>query len=144
MLDGTARPPRPGTAWVDSMNTNATASDPDAERNDATEGYERFIPGSGQEGRPDRSIVGDARRAMPFRPRSFFTRRPRLVRHLGRLRRRQGVGGCSSDYYGDLKAAALKFRRPTSDAADSARRAGVYPGQARDIRHQYRLDSPDW
>ena len=92
MLDGSA-PASSGHRMVDSMNTNATASDPDAERNDATEGYERFVSEAAQKGRPDRSIVGDARRAMPFRPRSFFTRRPRLVRHLGRLRRQQGVGG---------------------------------------------------
>ena len=51
--------------------------------------------------------------------------------------------GCS-DYYGDLKAAALMFRRRMGEAADAARRAGVYPGQARDIRHQYRIDSPEW
>jgi hypothetical protein len=31
-----------------------------------------------------------------------------------------------------------------TEAADAARRAGVFPGEARDIRHRYRLDSPDW
>ena len=91
MLDGSA-PASSGHRMVDSMNTNATASDPDAERNDATEGYAAVHLGSGQESRPDRSVVGDARRAMPFRPWSVCAWRPRLVRHLGRLRRQQGVG----------------------------------------------------
>ena len=50
--------------------------------------------------------------------------------------------GCSN-YYADLKHRG-GFRRLMSDAADAARRAGVFPGEARDIRHRYRLDSPDW
>jgi hypothetical protein len=126
MLDGSA-PASSGHRMVDSMNTNATTSDPDAERNDATEGYERFVSEAAR--RPTRSIDrGDARRAMPFRPRSFFTRRPRLVRHLGRLRRQQGVGGVQR-LLRRPEGRGVEIRRLMSDAADSARRAGVYPAR---------------
>jgi S1-C subfamily serine protease len=51
--------------------------------------------------------------------------------------------GCSN-YYSDLSSSARNFERRMTEAADAARRAGVYPGESRDIRHRYRLDSPDW
>ena len=42
MLDGSA-PVSSGRRMVDAMNNSGSTSDPDAERSDATEGYERFI-----------------------------------------------------------------------------------------------------
>jgi S1-C subfamily serine protease len=44
----------------------------------------------------------------------------------------------------DFKVAAREFEQRMTDAADRARRAGVYPGVCRQLRHRHRLDSPDW
>jgi hypothetical protein len=44
----------------------------------------------------------------------------------------------------DFNVAARDFERRMTDAADEARRQGVYPGVCRQLRTKYRLDSPDW
>ncbi len=44
----------------------------------------------------------------------------------------------------DFKAAAREFEQRMTDAADAARRVGVYPGVCRQLRQRHRLDSPDW
>jgi len=142
MLDGSA-PASSGHRMVDSMNSNVSTSDPDAERNDATEGYERFISEAAKKAdQIDRSWETLLGQCLSGRGPSSHGDRDWFVIWQG-FEDSKVSPGCS-DYYGDLKAAATKFRRLMSDAADSARRAGVYPGQARDIRHQYRLDSPEW
>jgi len=141
MLDGSA-PASSGRRMVDSMNSTP-ASDPDADRNDATEGYERFISEAAKKAdQIDRSWETLVGQCLSGRGPSSHGDRDWFAIWEG-FDDGKVSAGCS-DYYSDLKAAALKFRRLMSDAADSARRAGVYPGQARDIRHQYRLDSPDW
>ena len=134
MLDGNA-PTSSGSKMVDTMNS-APASDPDAERNDATEGYERFIAEAAKKAdQIDRSWATLVSECLSGRGPSSHGDRDWFAIWQG-LDDSKVSPGCS-DYYSDLKAAALKFRRLMSDAADSARRAGVYPGQARDIRHQY-------
>jgi endo-alpha-1,4-polygalactosaminidase (GH114 family) len=40
--------------------------------------------------------------------------------------------------------AARAFERRMTDAADEARRQGVYPGAARQLRAKHKLDSPGW
>ncbi len=142
MLDGSA-PASSGHRMVDSMNTSATASDPDAERNDATEGYERFISEAAKKAdQIDRSWETLVGQCLSGRGPSAHGDRDWFAIWEG-FDDSKVSAGCS-DYYSDLKAAALMFRRRMGEAADAARRAGVYPGQARDIRHQYRVDSPEW
>jgi len=128
---------------VDSMNNNVSTSDPDAERNDATEGYERFISEAAKKAdQIDRSWETLVGQCLSGRGPSSHGDRDWFAIWEG-FDDSKVSAGCS-DYYGDLKAAALMFRRRMGEAADAARRAGVYPGQARDIRHQYRIDSPEW
>ena len=135
MLDGSA-PASSGHRMVDSMNNNASASDPDADRNDAAEGYERFISEAAKKAdQIDRSWETLVGQCLSGRGPSSHGDRDWFAIWEG-FDDSKVSAGCS-DYYGDLKAAALMFRRRMGDAADSARRAGVYPGQARDIRHQY-------
>jgi S1-C subfamily serine protease len=142
MLDGSA-PASSGKRMVESMNSNAATSDTDTDRNDATEGYERFISEAAKKAdQLDRSWETLASQCLSGRAPSTHGDRDWFVIWEGFDDTKVGAG--CSDYYSDLKAAALKFRRVMADAADNARRAGVYPGQARDIRHQYRLDSPEW
>jgi S1-C subfamily serine protease len=47
-------------------------------------------------------------------------------------------------FYADFKIASREFQQRMVDAADDARRQGVYPGVCRQLRAKYRLDSPDW
>jgi S1-C subfamily serine protease len=47
-------------------------------------------------------------------------------------------------FYADFKIASREFQQRMVEAADSARRQGVYPGVCRQLRAKYRLDSPDW
>ena len=44
----------------------------------------------------------------------------------------------------DFKVAARDFERRMTEAADRARRDGVYPGVCRQMRARHRLDSPAW
>jgi S1-C subfamily serine protease len=142
MLDGSA-PASSGHRMVDSMNNNTSTSDPDADRNDATEGYERFISEAAKKAdQIDRSWETLVGQCLSGRGPSSHGDRDWFAIWEG-FDDSKVSAGCS-DYYGDLKAAALMFRRRMGEAADAARRAGVYPGQARDIRHQYRIDSPEW
>jgi S1-C subfamily serine protease len=142
MLDGSA-PASSGHRMVDSMNNNTSTSDPDADRNDATEGYERFISEAAKKAdQIDRSWETLVGQCLSGRGPSSHGDRDWFAIWEG-FDDSKVSAGCS-DYYGDLKAAALMFRRRMGEAADAARRAGVYPGQARDIRHQYRIDSPAW
>ena len=141
ILDGNA-PASTGRRIVDTMN-GSSASDPDAERNDATEGYERFIAEAAKKAdQLDRSwatLVGEC-----LSGHGPTTRGDREWFAIWESFDDARVSAGCNDYYGDLKGAALAFRRRISEASDVARRAGVYPGRARDIRRQYRLDSPDW
>ena len=141
MLDGSA-PASSGRRMVDSMNSTP-ASDPDADRNDAAEGYERLISEAAKKAdQIDRSWETLVGQCLSGRGPSSHGDRDWFAIWEG-FDDSKVSAGCS-DYYGDVKVAVLKFRQLMTDAADSARRAGVYPGQARDIRHQYRLDSPGW
>ena len=44
----------------------------------------------------------------------------------------------------DLKSAANQIKTTLDSAAESARRAGVYPGTSRQIRQKYRMDWSGW
>lgn len=46
--------------------------------------------------------------------------------------------------FATLRAAADELKGKLESAEEDARKAGVYPGVRRDLRHQYRLDYPGW
>ena len=54
------------------------------------------------------------------------------------------VSPACTNFYSDIRSVANAFHRRMLEASDAARRAGLYPGVCRDIRHRYRVDSPDW
>ncbi len=53
------------------------------------------------------------------------------------------VSGCD-DWLSQVTHAAGAVRREVEEADEAARRAGVYPGERREIRHQRRLDWRGW
>jgi S1-C subfamily serine protease len=54
------------------------------------------------------------------------------------------VSPACTRFFVDFKTAAREFEGRMTEAADRARVVGVYPGVCRQLRHRYRLDSPDW
>ena len=46
--------------------------------------------------------------------------------------------------FATLRATADELKGKLESAEEDARKAGVYPGVRRDLRHQYRLDYPGW
>ena len=47
-------------------------------------------------------------------------------------------------WLGELRTAAAAIRTALTDAAEAARRQGVYPGVMRDLRREYRMAWPGW
>jgi hypothetical protein len=47
-------------------------------------------------------------------------------------------------WLGELRTAATAIRTALTDAAEAARRQGVYPGVMRDLRREYRMAWPGW
>ena len=47
-------------------------------------------------------------------------------------------------WLGELRTAAAAIRTALADAAEAARRQGVYPGVMRDLRREYRMAWPGW
>ncbi len=47
-------------------------------------------------------------------------------------------------FYADFKFAANDFNSRMIEAADRARRGGVYPGVCRELRHRHRIDWAEW
>jgi S1-C subfamily serine protease len=141
LLDGraslSASAPRP----VDVLNSGT--ADTDSDRDDAVAGYERLIADAAKKVESiDRSWADLRAQCMSGPAPRARGDREWFVIWEGFDENRVSPG-CSS-YYTDLANAARGFEHQMTDAADAARRAGVYPGEARDIRHRYRLDSPDW
>jgi hypothetical protein len=58
------------------------------------------------------------------------------------------VGGTAradcSAMHGDILERANRVRAVMQDASERARRAGVFPGEARDVRRKYSLDYDGW
>src|SRR4029079_4782692 len=127
MLDGSA-PASSGRRMVDSMNSTP-ASDPDADRNDATEGYERFISEAAKKAdQIDRSWETLVGQCLSGRGPSSHGDRDWFAIWEG-FDDGKVSAGCS-DHYRDLRPAALISRARRGGPAAAARRAGVYPGQA--------------
>jgi len=47
-------------------------------------------------------------------------------------------------WLGELRTAAAEIKTALTDAAEAARRQGVYPGVMRDLRRQYRMEWAGW
>ena len=139
LLDGGPSAPSGGPRPVDLMNGGGA----DDERQAATAGYERFM-------------VEAARRAAEL-DRSWSevvsqclggaapgTRGERGWFAVWERFDNSKVSPACSQYFAGFQRATSTFHDRMVEAADQARRAGVYPGVCRDIRHRYSLDSPDW
>jgi hypothetical protein len=47
-------------------------------------------------------------------------------------------------WLGELRTTAAAIKTALADAAEAARRQGVYPGVMRDLRRQYRMEWAGW
>ena len=54
------------------------------------------------------------------------------------------VSQACNSYYTNFKAAADEFRGKMAEAAEIARRGGMYPGECRDVRHRNHVDWSEW
>jgi S1-C subfamily serine protease len=139
LLDGAASATSGGQRPVDLMNGGGG----DDDRQAATGGYERFMAEASRRAAPlDRSwseivnqCLGGAAPATRGE-RGWFAVWERFDDSK--------VSPACSQYFADFKRMTSAFHDRMVEAADQARRAGVYPGDCRDIRHRYSLDSPDW
>jgi hypothetical protein len=143
LLDGSVTASSSARRPVDLLNSGSAGAEVDSEHEEALAGYDRFM-------------AETAKRADQL-DRSWGD----LVAQCtsGRLPEARGERGwfliwegfdetriardCGS-YFAEFKSAAQSFERRMTEGIDLARRGGVYPGEARDIRHRYHLDSPDW
>ncbi len=141
LIDGQASLSASARRPVDVLNGGA--ADTDSDRDDAVAGYERLIADAAKKVESiDRSWTDLRAQCMSGPAPHARGDREWFVIWEGFDENRVSPG--CSNYYADLANTARGFQRRMSDAADAARRAGVFPGEARDIRHRYRLDSPDW
>jgi S1-C subfamily serine protease len=141
LIDGQASLSASARRPVDVLNGGS--ADTDTDRDDAVAGYERLIADAAKKVESiDRSWTDLRAQCMSGPAPHARGDREWFVIWEGFDENRVSPG--CSNYYADLANTARGFERRMSDAADAARRAGVFPGEARDIRHRYRLDSPDW
>ena len=141
LIDGQASLSASARRPVDVLNGGT--ADTDSDRDDAVAGYERLIADAAKKVESiDRSWSDLRAQCMAGPAPHARGDREWFVIWEGFDENRVSAG--CSNYYADLANTARGFQRRMSDAADAARRAGVFPGEARDIRHRYRLDSPDW
>jgi putative serine protease PepD len=141
LLEGQASLSASARRPVDVLNGGT--ADTDSDRDDAVAGYERLIADAAKKVESiDRSWADLRAQCLSGPAPHARGDREWFVIWEGFDENRVSPG--CSNYYADLASTARGFQRRMSDAADAARRAGVFPGEARDIRRRYRLDSPDW
>jgi hypothetical protein len=141
LMDGQIEQSASARRPVDVLNGGG--ADTDSERDEAVAVYERWIADAAKKAESlDRSWADLRAQCLSGPAPRAHGDREWFVIWEGFDENRVS-SGCSN-YYADLASAARGFQRKVIDASDAARRAGVYPGEARDIRHKYRLDSPDW
>ncbi len=141
LIDGQASLSASARRPVDVLNGGT--ADADSDRDDAVAGYERLIADAAKKVESiDRSWADLRAQCMSGPAPHARGDREWFVIWEGFDENRVSAG--CSNYYADLANTVRGFQRRMNDAADAARRAGVFPGEARDIRHRYRLDSPDW
>lgn len=141
LLDGQTSPSASAQRPVDVLNGGS--ADADNDRDEAVAGYERWIADAAKKAESlDRNWADLRAQCMSGPAPHVRGDREWFVIFEGFDENRVSPG--CSNYYSDLANAARGFERQMAGAADAARRAGVFPGEARDIRHKYRLDSPDW
>jgi S1-C subfamily serine protease len=142
LVDG--RAPSPSRAGQRPADAFAAGGDEvDGDRASAEVQYERFLlEASRRADQLDRSwddFVKDCLSGKPPR-----TRSDRGWYALWEKFDEARVSLACTRFLADFKVAAREFERRMTGAADHARRQGVYPGAARQLRAKYRLDSPDW
>lgn len=122
---------------------SAGRDDVDGERESAEVQYERFLVEAGR--RADQldgswdDFVKDC-----LGGKAPFTRSDRGWYALWEKFDDARVSPACTRFVADFKVAARAFERRMTDAADEARRQGVYPGAARQLRAKHKLDSPGW
>ncbi len=144
LAGGTSTSGSAGRRPVDVMNDGAQGgAGPDDEREAATRGYEQFMADAAKRAAQlDRYWSEIVTQCLGGT--TPPTRGERGWYALwDRFDDSRVSPGCSQ-YFADFRRAVATFHERMNEAADEARRAGMYPGVARDIRHRYSLDSPEW
>jgi S1-C subfamily serine protease len=137
-----AAPSRAGVRPADTFSASGH-DDVDGDRASAEVQYERFLTEAAR--RADQldgswnDFVKDC-----LAGKAPFTRSDRGWYALWERFDDARVPAACTRFLADFKVAAREFEGRMTEAADQARRQGVYPGAARQLRAKYRLDSPDW
>lgn len=136
--DAVARAVRPHQALAPHAGDEV-----DSERGSAEAVYERFLVTASQRAdQLDRSWTEFVRDCLGGRAPS--TRGDRgWFALLERFDESQLAPGCER-FYADFRFAARQFSERMVEAAEQARRAGVYPGACRQLRQRHRVDWVDW
>jgi putative serine protease PepD len=140
LLDGNLTGSSSDRRPVDVLNSG---NDADTERDDAVAGYERIIADVAKRAdQLDRSWADLRAQCMSGPAPKVRGEREWFV--LWEAFDGNSVAQACGNYFADFSSAVRTFQQRMSEAADAARRSGVFPGEARDIRHRYHVDSPDW
>ena len=144
LLDNRSAPAAPAPAARPDQAFAPGAPDGlDGERESAEAVYERFLVTAAQRAdQLDRSWTDFVRDCLGGR--APTTRGDRgWFALFGRFDDSAIAPGCVR-FYADFKFAAQQFNERMTEAAEGARRAGVYPGVCRTLRQRYRVDWSDW
>jgi hypothetical protein len=141
LIDGQASLSASARRPVEVLNGGTT--DADNDRDEAVAGYERWVADAAKKADTLDRNWADLRARCLSGPAPHARGDREWFAIFEGFDENRVSPGCSN-FYSDLSNAARSFEQQMVGAADAARRAGVIPGEARDIRHRYRLDSPDW
>ncbi len=147
LLDGgggtvTASGHRPSDVLTGGSSAGASGG-MDSERDAAAEAYERLMAEASQRAdQLDRSWQEIAAKCISGPVPSTSGDRDWFV--LWERFDDERVAPACGSYYASFKAAASEFRGKMTQAADIARRGGMYPGECRDVRHRNHVDWSDW
>ncbi len=132
------RAARPHEAMAPDTNDGV-----DAERESAQAAYERFLVSAAQRAdQLDRSWTDFVRDCLGGRAPS--TRGDRGWFALLERFDESGIAPGCVRFYADFRFAAQQFTERMVDAAEQARRGGVYPGVCRQLRQRHRVDWVEW
>jgi len=139
LLEGRRAPVSTRAARPHEAMATDTDNGVDAERESAQAAYERFLVSAAQRAdQLDRSWTDFVRDCLGGRAPS--TRGDRgWFALLERFDESQVAPGCVR-FYADFRFAAQQFTERMVDAAEQARRGGVYPGVCRQLRQRHRVD----
>ncbi|HEX7086580.1 MAG TPA: trypsin-like peptidase domain-containing protein [Vicinamibacterales bacterium] len=143
LLEGRRTPVETRAARPHEAMATDTDHGVDAERESAQAAYERFLVSAAQRAdQLDRSWTDFVRDCLGGRAPS--TRGDRgWFALLERFDESQVPPGCVR-FYADFRFAAQQFTERMVEAAEQARRGGVYPGVCRQLRQRHRVDWVEW